>query len=259
MTLMTFAFTYLFFLGFAFGNVSEKWILIPSGSYKPFFALSELNKKGTKKQVTMMVDRFELQKNSVTNQEFLEFVLKNPEWRKNKVKAIFADKSYLRHWQNPTIIENRKILKEPVVNVSWFAATAFCESIGARLPSTDEWEFIASQDDPRKRDEIILNWYSKSNDNTAKAKTAFVGIYGIENMYGKIWEWTSDFNSSLLTGESREDNSSSRTMFCGAGSIGASNPSEYATFMRFAFRSSLKGNYSLSSLGFRCARTMRSL
>ncbi len=157
-------------------------------------------------------------------------------------------------------VGSQKQLKQPVVNVSWFAAQAFCEYQDGRLPSTDEWEFLASQDESIRRDETILNWYSKpSKGESNDSGGIFVGKFGIRDMYGKIWEWTLDFNSSFVTGESREDTSLSRAMFCGAGSIGSANPSEYATFMRFAFRTSLKGNYALPALGFRCAKDVRSL
>ncbi|HEU4431586.1 MAG TPA: formylglycine-generating enzyme family protein, partial [Myxococcota bacterium] len=42
--------------------------------------------------------------------------------------------------------------------------------------------------------------------------------------------------------------------FCGSGSEGASDPEDYATFMRFAFRESLEPSYALHHLGFRCAQ-----
>lgn len=141
-----------------------------------------------------------------------------------------------------------------MVNVSWFAANAYCEAQDGRLPTTDEWEYLASQEDASRRDEAILNWYSKPNDKKGRPGPGYIGKYGVTDMFGKIWEWTSDFNSTFVTGESREDTSLSRSLFCGAGSAGSSDPTAYATFMRFAFRSSLRGGYALPNLGFRCAK-----
>lgn len=231
------------------------WINVPAGAYQPLYGSSN-----AKKKELIKVSAFEVVKQPVTNKEYLAFVKRHSEWRRDQVKSVFADKRYLQHWKSATEIGVSKNLKEPVVNVSWFAANAYCENQNARLPTTDEWEYLASQDDATDRDQIILAWYSKPNDGSPrKSGTVFEGKLGIHDMYGKIWEWTSDFNSSLMTGESREDSTLSRAMFCGAGAIGAAKPSEYTTFMRFAFRTSLKGQYSQPALGFRCARDKRSL
>lgn len=254
--------------GRAVASSQQSWVNIPSGSYRPLFVPSEADPKGLvdlkqkkNNQASIVapklvkVDRFKLQIDPVTNRDFLVFVLTHPEWQMGQVKPVFADKGYLRHWSKPTDVGSHKALTEPVVNVSWFAAQAYCEWVEGRLPSTDEWEYVASLDESKKRDQIILDWYSTpAGERHLPSTGAFIGKAGIRDMYGKIWEWTIDFNSSLVTGESREDSSLSRSMFCAAGSIGATKPSEYASFMRFAFRSSLKGNYTVQLLGFRCAK-----
>jgi formylglycine-generating enzyme required for sulfatase activity len=72
------------------------------------------------------------------------------------------------------------------------------------------------------------------------------------------WEWVENFNTALVTGESRGDTGLERSLFCGAGSIGSANPADYASFMRFAYRSSLKAVYTTKSLGFRCAAAVES-
>ena len=69
-----------------------------------------------------------------------------------------------------------------------------------------------------------------------------------------MWEWVDDFNSALVTGESRGDSGLERDLFCGAGSVGAKDTTDFAAFMRLALRSSLKANNTTTSLGFRCAR-----
>jgi len=235
---------------------TSKWIDIPGGSYVPFFTPSRDSK--TKAPAAVKVESFQISQSPVTNEQFQNFVNSNSEWRRDHVKAIFADERYLKHWKTNKAVGNVELLKQPVTNISWFSAKAYCQWISARLPSTDEWEYIASLDDPAKRDDAILSWYSKPADSHPKfSKRTFKGIFGLLDMYGKIWEWTSDFNSSMVTGESREDTSLSRSMFCGSGSMGSVRPTEYATFMRYAFRSSIKGSYALPALGFRCAKDFK--
>ena len=34
----------------------------------------------------------------MTNAEFLEFVNKYPQWRKSRIRALFADVGYLKRW-----------------------------------------------------------------------------------------------------------------------------------------------------------------
>jgi formylglycine-generating enzyme len=65
---------------------------------------------------------------------------------------------------------------------------------------------------------------------------------------------TLDFNSALVTGESRADAALERTLYCGSGAIGAADFEDYAAFMRYAFRSSLEAHYSVANLGFRGVR-----
>jgi formylglycine-generating enzyme required for sulfatase activity len=62
----------------------------------------------------------------------------------------------------------------------------------------------------------------------------------------------------MVTGESRADAGLERDLFCGAGSVGAKDASDYAAFMRLALRSSLRANNTTTALGFRCARDLAS-
>lgn len=223
-------------------------IKIKAGTYPPLF--------GKEKEV--QVHAFEIDESAVTNADYAVFLKSNPNWKKEKAPSLFVDRDYLKHWNNVERVGNTMLEKSPVVNVSWFAAKAYCEVQGKRLPTIEEWEYLAQfgpADESRDVKAVILEWYSKPTPAVLpNVKSTFKNKFGVWDMHGLIWEWTQDFNTTFVTGESRADSSLEKSMFCGAGATGSSNPSDYAAFMRFGFRSSLKGNYTVGNLGFRCAK-----
>lgn len=235
-------------------------VKIPAGSIEAVWLMSQTSQKedkGLKK--TIQVDSFEIMDKSVTAKEFKEFINKFPEWKKENIRETFADAGYLAQFEDMD-------LDAPVTQVSWHAARAFCEAQGLRLPTMDEWEYVAAASEKKKNAnqdpeflKRILEWYAepKPAKHTRKdlAKNrSYKNHYGVYDMHGLIWEWVDDFNTSFVTGESREDSNFNKDMFCGSGSQNAMDKENYAAFMRFALRSSLKGSMSLWNLGFRCAR-----
>lgn len=212
-------------------------------------------------QAKISVPAFQLDRHPVNNRDYLEFVRANPQWRKSAVKRIFADDAYLKSW--PTDLDHGAGgERKPVTYVSWFAARAYASWAGKRLPTTVEWEYAAAASakiaDARSDTNFvkdILAWYSRPVPNVLGDNgSTFTNFYGVADLHGLVWEWVNDFNSVLVTGESREDSGLNRGLFCGAGSAGFSDLKDYAAFMRFAFRSSLRGNYCIKNLGFRCAK-----
>ena len=212
--------------------------------------------------VPVKVAPFEIDRRPVTNIQFLAFVREHPEWRRSKVSRLYGDKSYLAHWRADLEPGPAAPAESPVVNVSWFAARAYCAAHGKRLPTVAEWELVAAADEKRAdatRDPAFLerlrHWYGHPAPSVLPAVgKGFRNRWGIEDLHGLVWEWTLDFNSALVTGESRGDASLERSLYCGAGASNASDFSDYAAFMRFAFRSSLEANYTTATLGFRGAR-----
>jgi len=79
-------------------------------------------------------------------------------------------------------------------------------------------------------------------------------IWGVYDLFGTIWEWTEDFSSVMMSGESRKDNTTNETLFCAGASVTSSDLKNYAAFIRFALRGSVKADYTINNLGFRCAR-----
>ncbi len=229
--------------------------LIKGGVYTPLY---------TTDKTPRIVSSFLLDSTPVTNHQFLEFVKANPKWQRKNTLPLFADKNYLKHWLSNLELGPNVSPDAPVVNVSWFAARAFASFHHKRLPSVDEWEYVARADAHRidatsdpEFTKILLDWYGRPNPKHLKSATTFPqNIHGIQALHGLIWEWTSDFNNAMVTGESRGDSGLDRNLFCAGGAVSATDVTNYAAFMRYAFRASLKGNYTVENLGFRCARTI---
>ena len=233
-------------------SINTKMAYIPGGSYKPFYGTDS---------ALVKVAPFLIDERAVTNQEYLNFVKANPQWRRSNVKRIYADSSYLKSWTSDTTLPANALLDAPICEVSWFAAKAFANSIHKRLPTLDEWEFVAMADEvspnarkkPQYSDKIIDLYLQKDRQFQA-VKQSSPNYWGVYNMFDLIWEWTDDFNSVLTTGESRGGQYDDKNLFCAASATSATDVLNYAAFMRFALRGSIKANYTIANLGFRCAK-----
>ena len=227
---------------------------IPAAIYRPLF-------RGEKDAKEVPIAAFQLDVRPVTNGEFLAFVREHPKWQRSQVKRLFADERYLAHWAGDLDHGNARA-EQPVTNVSWFAAKAFAAARGKRLPTTAEWELAAGAGftiaDGAKDAEFrqaVARWYgTPSPEVLPDAGSGRANFFGVHDLHGLVWEWTSDFNSAMVTGDARGDTGIERQLFCGAGSLGASDRENFPAFMRFGLRSSLKAGYTVHNLGFRCAK-----
>lgn len=232
---------------------SSPMVAIPGGIYQ-----RPLEKGGKLRTVLP----YQLDVRQATNGEFLAFVTAHPEWRRSQVNRLFADRGYLTNWAGDTELGPLAPPDSPVVNVSWHAARAFLKAVGKRLPAVDEWEFAARADvqkpdannDPAFKAKILA-WYSKPTPAVLPAAGLQApNFYGVSGMHGVVWEWTRDFVSAMTSGEARSDGTQDAQLFCGGGGADPNQATEYANFMRVAFRSSLQGDFCLPGLGFRGAK-----
>jgi len=233
-------------------NCQSKMVSIKGGTYTPLYGRDSL-------QVT--IGDFSMDVYPVTNQEYVDFVIKNPKWQKSSVIKLFADGNYLRGWNSETTLGKNQSPKAAITNISWFAAKAYCECQDKRLPTIDEWEYVAmaNKELPDARElktynEYILSWYEKPKTFNNEIGSTFKNYWGVYDLHGLVWEWTLDFNSVLVSGESRKDVDNDSNLFCGSAAIGATDLMNYAAFMRYAIRGSVKANYTMKNLGFRCVK-----
>ena len=161
----------------------------PSGGYKDVH-------DNEKPVHTVYLDVFYIDTYEVTNAQYKEFVDANPEWSKTNIDERFHDGDYLRLWEGNTY--PKWAANHPVVYVSWYAAMAYAEWAGKRLPTEAEWEKAA-------RGGLIGKAYpwgnsidaSKANYQMNFASTLPVGTYapnnyGLYDISGNVWEWCLD-------------------------------------------------------------------
>jgi formylglycine-generating enzyme required for sulfatase activity len=231
-------------------------VLVPAGEYAPL-----LRSKDEPERVP--VAAFRLDVRPVTNAEFLAFVRSHPQWQRSRISPLFADQGYLGDWAGDLELGAKAPADAPVVRVSWFAARAYAQAAGKRLPTTAEWERAAAAGFTREYgakepgfNATVLAWLTRPSPLPFPAAgSGRANVFGVRDLLSLVWEWVDDFNTAMVTGESRADTGLERNLFCGAGAAGVRDPSDFPAFMRAGFRSSVRANYAVPNLGFRCAQT----
>lgn len=230
-------------------QVDTKMVKIAGGKYHPFF--------NNGSDSVAIVHPFMMDETAVTNADFLEFLKANPQWTRSKVLKIYADKNYLHNWRGDLELPPDVSPDAPVTNVSWFAAEAYAKSVGKRLPTINEWEFTGqasttkenASHDPEFTNYILGLYESQKDHYKQPVKQGPANFFGVYDMYGTVWEWTQDFNSVLLS-----NNNTEAGLYCGIASVNAADVRNYAAFLRYAMRASLKAKFTVNNVGFRCAK-----
>lgn len=225
------------------GSAPAGMAWIPPGSWQPLTAPTG--------SAAVKVRGYYLDVRPVTNAEYLAFVTAVPQWRRSRVSPLFAEAGYLADWEGDLDPGPRAPSGSPVVRVSWFAARAYANWRGRRLPTVAEWERAASAGftsarggaDPVYR-QAALRWYSTPLEaHLPPAGSGRPNYYGVRDLVGLVWEWTEDFNTAAI----------SQGAACAGSAEDVRDFSDYPAFMRAAFRGSLSANYVVPGLGFRCA------
>ena len=195
------------------------------------------------------LDAFYIDIHEVTNAQYKKFVDANPGWGKVRSFSSYHDNRYLKHWHGNNYPRGKE--NHPVVYVSWYAAMAYAEWVGKRLPTEAEWEKAARGGLAGQK---FLVWTPMG--------IAAPNPYGIYGMADRMWEWCLDEYDRYFYENSPRENPIAR-----GGSIqpidgfinpkgrrvwrGGSRYDEYG-YARVARRSKMRPTDAYSQLSFRC-------
>jgi formylglycine-generating enzyme required for sulfatase activity len=170
------------------GAAPNPMVLIPAG---PFIMGTNIRFPDEGPQHTVTLKAFYMDKYEVTNLQYKKFI----------------DATHRRspdHFVNRTYPEGKA--DHPVTYVNWYDAKAYCEWAGKRLPTDQEWEKAARGTDGRmfpwgnefnvNNANTPLRWNVLHTDGDTTPVGAFEGgvsPYGLYDMSGNVWEWTSSW------------------------------------------------------------------
>lgn len=158
---------------------------------------------------------FRIDRNLVTNGEFLEFLLdggyenralwSETGWAWKEANAIHCPQYWQpgENWQTKEMFTMEPLrLDYPVTGVSWHEADAYSRSVGRRLPTEAEWERAASWDaetstkrrfawGDKEPDTSVCNFGGHFNGPTQAGRfPGGASPVGCLDMSGNVWEWT---------------------------------------------------------------------
>ena len=206
-----------------YGIRPEGMVLIPAGTFE--MGSEDAEARDIEQPVhTVHLDAFYMDVHEVTNAEFKAFVDANPQWQKRSIEASCHDDTlrlfrlHLLDWIGTDYPAGKA--DHPVVWVSWYAAMAYAEWAGKRLPTEAEWEYAARGGLVGKKyprgDTITdadANYgknvsdttlyfdgcaliaqknYDKNAGDTTPVGTYPANGYGLYDMAGNVWEWCLD-------------------------------------------------------------------
>ena len=140
------------------------------------------------------LDEYYIDIYEVTNAQFKAFIDANPQWGKDKIPSEYHNGSYLKLWNGNDYPSGKA--NHPVVYVSWYAAMAYSQWVGKRLPTEAEWEKAARGGAVGKRyvwgdspDPSKANYINNGNpEYTAPVGSYPPNGYGLYDMAGNVWE-----------------------------------------------------------------------
>jgi serine/threonine protein kinase len=232
-------------------------IFIPAGEFT--MGSNDTGDVGSQPAHTVNLAAFYIDKYEVTNEMYDACI-----YRSSAAGGKCQKPQRLSSAKNVNYFGNEVFKDYPVVYITWKMAKTYCEWRGARLPTEAEWEKAARGADANRIypwDKNILDCgYANYGDcigDTTSVKQYEIGksIYGLYNMAGNVWEWTSSLSKPYPynAADGREDPTTSGNRIVRGGGWSAFGGN--AKNIRVDTRLPRDPGYAGTLVGVRCARS----
>ena len=255
--------------------IPDGMVVIPAGTFE--MGSEDAEARDNEKPVirVRIIPSFYMDKYEVTNAQFKAFVDANPAWQKGNIEGRFHNGNYLSHWTGNDYPAGKA--DHPVVYVSWYAAMAYAEWAGKRLPTEAEWEYaarggLAGQKYPWGNTISPADaHYGKNVGDTTPVGQYAANGYRLYDMAGNVWEWCLDEGSDIAYAETGDrvtnnpifgsytiqelrENFERQFYVVPFRTVRGGSAGSPAEFLRVAFRGGISSHRTDPELGFRCVK-----
>jgi formylglycine-generating enzyme required for sulfatase activity len=235
----------------------EFYVWIPAGTFMMGCVPDDTkcDKNELPRHRVTLTKGFWMGETEVRVQSYLNFVDKdnNGKKRRKTRQRPPADRKVNDHWARTA---------DPINNIRWDDAAAYCSWAGGRLPTEAEWEWAArggkdgaiyplnpkDPNDARNKANFSGQQGNDHYEYTAPVRSFDVGDFGLYDMAGNVWEFVSDYFGRYPEGPVNDpkgpDTGKDRVR------RGGSFDSDPEKHLRISLREKAEGAWP--NVGFRC-------